>query len=135
MRKLKDKIGTKLQIDEIHAHDTYVGLLEGTPYFVRKIRVISAKKYINNIGYIFDSIDELEKESTNCERDSDDWSENEHWTAQVSNGVKYTDGIFKSSRLNIAWYQKGGDPFERLNQIVSELVFEEICRIEEWDEW
>lgn len=133
MRKLFDKNKHKLQVDEIKAVDAYHGLLEGSPYLVRKLRLMKAKRFNEQEGNIFDSVEQLEQESANCERGSDDWPANEYWVAQISDGVRYAGGdTFTSNRMSIAWYQEGGDPFERLNRIVAAIEFNKLCRQEAW---
>jgi hypothetical protein len=135
MRELKDKTGRIITIDKIEAEDAFQGVLEGTPYLIRKLRLISAQKYIEKQGYIFHSIHELQQDLDTCDKDSSDLPLREIWSAQVSTGAKYVNDHdkFRSDVLNIKWYQEGGDPFKKLNEIVSNLNFTKICRTEEWE--
>jgi len=135
MRQLSDKGGMKLQIDQIQGVNSFSGMIEGTPYLMRKFRLHCAKPFAEKPGHIFDSVEALEKDLESCEPDSVDWPEKEHWTAEISNGTSFDAGrdTFSSRKLTVGWYQEGDDPFERLREIMTRLYFREVSRIETWN--
>ncbi|OUS24526.1 hypothetical protein A9Q99_24320 [Gammaproteobacteria bacterium 45_16_T64] len=106
MRILTDITGKELRLNKIEGVDALAGILEGSPYMIRKMRVFSAKKYMNGAGQFFSGIELLEKEVETLKRDCDQLPLRELWLAEISTGNKFNDGKFSTNRLNVQWYQE-----------------------------
>lgn len=129
MRQLKDKKGYPVSVSSIQG---MAGIIEGSPYMLRRWRHLKAKKDMEeNKGVLYWGLKELEKEIETLGRNTDKWPAQEHWQANIgaslylgSDGDTYQR---ESQRLKIVWFQEGGDPMEALKNIVSQIYFLSQC--------
>ena len=121
MRKLTDVNGHRVDIESVSGRYAYSGMLEGTPYLARKFRVSHSKHVMERPGnYVF-GVPELEREIETLDRTCTEWAPREEWHARLSDGFVPLQGTTRVA--NITWFQEGGDPMRRLQEIVAGLDF------------
>jgi hypothetical protein len=131
MRTMLDKKGLELRIHHIEGYDAYDGMLEGTPWLVRRLRIRQGQLEMSQTGQYVDGIALLERELTDEPR-GDNWPPNEQWTARLVTLTEWGASVDKGTHTEwpghrhavvIHWYQEGGDPMSRLAEIVAGLDF------------
>ena len=125
---MKDKNDLKVQIEVIRGDDAYAGMLEGTPYLARKMRLLQGRERMKRAGEYVDGLDDLEREISGMQRDYEIWAPNERWSARLITPIDWAS--HRRHYLVISWYQQGGDPLSRLAAIVSGLDFMQYCNEE-----
>jgi len=130
MRELKDKTGFITSIDFIRGEDAYAGMLEGTPYLARKMRLLIMSRILQTPGNYAADIKALSDELANTTRDSDIWPDNERWTAKLVISPEW--GMNRRQYVLVSWFQQGGDPIAKLEQIVSNVEIEQYLAYEEY---
>jgi len=132
MRSFTDINGISIRPEEVRGDDAYAGMLEGTPYLARKFRLISGREQMERRVAFVHGLDELEKELAVTPRDASTWAPNERWTARL---VGLPDWEKKTRQyLYFTWYQEGGDPMNRLKELISTLDFGHYCLEEAFDD-
>jgi hypothetical protein len=97
-------------------HDSFDGLLEGSPYMVRRFRIHVIKDWIKSPGRCFFGLEELEQEVASMERNHEIWPSRYNWQATVATDWDWSS---KSRRLlTVMWYQEDENPFDRLQEIL-----------------
>lgn len=121
VRELIDVNGYRVHIESVSGRNAYSTMLEGTPYLARKFRLISCKRLMERPGnYVF-GLPELEREISVLDRTCTEWAPREQWMARLSDGIESRQGTARVA--HIFWYQEGGDPMRRLQEIVEGLDF------------
>ena len=72
-------------------------------------------------GHYVSGVPELEREIATLDRECDNWAPREKWTAHLDGGINFKEGTTRVAQ--ITWYQEGGDPMHRLQEIVATLDF------------
>jgi hypothetical protein len=121
MRELIDVKGYRVHIESVSGYDAYSGMLEGTPYLARKLRLLRCKKAMVTPGnYVF-GVPELEREIAALDGTCTEWAPREEWHARLSGGIHHRQATERVA--HITWYQEGADPMRRLQEIVETLDF------------
>ena len=132
MRPMTDKNGLEVRIDTVSGYDVYAGMLEGTPWLARKMRLRQGQSSMSTPGHYVDGIDLLERELEYLPRTYEIWAPNERWTASVVTPTVAAAPIDKGTHtewpghrhvLVVHWYQEGGDPLSRLAEIIARIDF------------
>jgi hypothetical protein len=125
MRDFKDCNGLKLRLLSVSGEDTFEGLLEGSPYMVRKFRIHGGRKWMDTPGHYCPGLDELEREIATLDRDHGVWPPRYGWTATLVTGWDQ-DGW--RGCLTVRWYDEIiDDPLSRLQEILSGIDFSSSC--------
>jgi hypothetical protein len=127
VRKYKDKTGLNLDLFSITGEDAFSGMLEGSPYMVRKYRLLKANNMIGKKGVFYYGQEEIEQELSTLPKDTDIWPADERWYAVIGANNYLGGGKVKRERLSIHWYQQGENPMEKLQLIIEQLDFQLLC--------
>ncbi len=140
MRNFKDNKDYEVCVSSISGDNAFSGLLEGTPYMARRVRLRKARRDLEQRkGMYCWGLDELEKELQRLDKDTGIWPDKERWVASV--GVSEYLGCenelykYENKNLRIHWFQEGGDPMEKLKFIVSNIDFLSLCVTEVVEEY
>ena len=88
MRELIDVKGYRVHVESVKGYDAYSGMLEGTPYLARKLRLLRCKKALEIPGnYVF-GVPELEREIAALDGTCTEWAPREEWHARLSGGIQ-----------------------------------------------
>ena len=128
MRPLKDIKGIIVHPESISGRDAYASMLEGTPYLARKFRLLQGRSLMESPGSFVFGLDELEREIARLPRDTSVWPPNECWRARLVGAIDW--GKFLRLSLTVHWYQEGGDPMEKLADLVATLDFSAFAKEE-----
>jgi hypothetical protein len=128
MRTLTDINGYSIRPEHVRGEDAYAGMLEGTPYLARKLRLLGGRRQMERRGVFVHGLGELEREIAETPRDSSTWAPNERWTARLVGPTDWKRRV--RQYLELTWYQEGEDPMKRLAELVSTLDFERHCHEE-----
>jgi hypothetical protein len=121
VRELIDIKGYRVRAESVSGHYANAGMLEGNPYLARKFRLMSSKKRMEQPGnYVF-GLPELEREISVLDNTCTEWAPREAWNARLSDGIDFKQGTTRVA--HIFWFQEGGDPMRRLQEIVGTLDF------------
>ena len=127
MRIFTDKNAKTVHVVSLSGNDSFAGIIEATPYLVKRHRLIQGCRYMEECqgGYVH-GLDELEQEIKIRGKNDDIWPPQERWVAKlVSRSVKAEQS--GNCCVTARWYQEGGDPFEMLKTIVSNIDFYQYC--------
>jgi hypothetical protein len=136
VRDFRDRNGVKLRLLSVSGEDSFDGLLEGSPYMVRKLMIVEGRRWLSTTGRYCDGLDELEREVAAMDRDYHVWPPRYRWTATL---VTNWDEAGDRGRLAVLWYEDSdGDllsaSLARLQEILSGIDFS-VCCIKEQDTW
>ena len=122
MREVKDAKGRALRIRSVSGVNAFAGMIEGTPFLSRKWRVLTGRRWMEaGAGRLVHGLSEIELELEAPDARKQDWPARERWTAVLvgADGCSHTTELL----LELHWYQEGGDPMARLQEIVSAIDF------------
>lgn len=131
MRPMKNKQGIAVTIESIQGEFARAGMLEGTPYLGRKLRLLQGRHAMERPGCYVDGLDALEQEIARLDRSCDVWAPDERWSARLVTPTDWPSCLRR--HVHIYWYQDVGDPFARLATIFAELDFIKYCATEKDD--
>lgn len=132
MRNCLDRKGEKLRVLSISGEDGLDGILEGTPYKVRLLRIGGGKNWSKKPGHHFFGLEELEQEIATIGRDHPIEPPRYRWQANLATDWDW--GTKSRRRLAVMWYQEDKDPFDRLQEIVARLDVSELHTVERLDD-
>lgn len=140
MRKFKDKKGYEISVSSISGDDSFAGIIEGSAYMVRKMRILTAKRDMEKTeGVFYWGLEELENEIESLGRTTNILPPKERWIAYVGvSSYLGPDGDvykYENKSLKIHWYQENCDPMETLKNIVSNIDFLSLCVTEITEEY
>jgi hypothetical protein len=121
VRELTDIKGYRVYVESVSGHNWYSGMIEGTPYLARKLRLSMSKDVMKRPGNFVVGLPELEREIEALDKKCTEWAPREAWNARVSDGVNYRERISRVAHIH--WFQEGIDPMRRLQEIVEALDF------------
>ncbi|SRR5229473_2760228 len=125
MRDFRDRNGLKLGLLSVSGDDRFDGLLEGSPYMVRKFRIHQGRQWLDTPGRYCAGLDELERQVAAMDRDYSVWPPQYSWSATL-----VTDWDWDTKcrgRLTVLWYEDDDDPLSRLQEILSGIDFSASC--------
>lgn len=128
MRALHDASGRKIRLERIHGHCTYSGLLEGTAYLSHRFHLLRGQNWAKEPGTYVHGLDERQRAVETLPRDTDEWVPREEWCAKLVGEPDFA--LSQREFLWVHWHQEGGDPMQRLVEIVAGLHFERIGSLE-----
>ncbi|BBB68972.1 hypothetical protein UNDYM_4719 [Undibacterium sp. YM2] len=130
MRLLTDKAGFTATLESIHGLDSFSGLLEATPFLLRKLRQAQMRRTTEQPGHHFPGMDDLTQELRDMPSDYQVWPDKEYWYAKLVRSPEWS----ANRRLFVVlyWYQEGDDPLKRLEEIVSTINLEQCMAYEEY---
>ncbi|WP_431103897.1 hypothetical protein [Roseateles noduli] len=120
-----DVNGYAVHLLSVTARNTHDGVIEGNPYLERKWRVVMGRKWMEQPGHLVHAIDEIERELAAIDSRHAVWGPNERWEAVVADQIDFEASTQRV--LTLRWYQEGGDPMARLQEIIAGLDFRALA--------
>lgn len=125
MRNTLDLNGHAVHLLSVTGENSFNGVIEGNPYLQRKWRVVMGRKWMEQPGHLVHAIDDMERELAAMDSRHEVWGPIERWEAVVADQIDF--GASTQRMLSLRWYQEGGDPMARLQEIIAGLDFRALA--------
>jgi hypothetical protein len=122
MREFVDRNGQSMQLMELRGHNDFEGLLEGSPYGVRILRLHRARQWMGERrGRFVFELDNLAAQVALKDTKTKVLPPVEQWNARVRGAIDWDRKVERL--LYLRWFQGEDDPVQRLREILATLDF------------
>lgn len=127
MRDYRDRNGLKLRLLSVSGENGFEGILEGSPYMLRRLRIVDGRRWLDTPGRYFVGLDELEAQVAAMDRDHHVSPPQYRWTATLVTDLDRDAGC--RGRLTVLWYDDDlpSAPLSRLQEILLGIDFSTSC--------
>lgn len=130
MRQLTDKAGFTASLESIHGIDSFAGILEATPFLLRKLRQARMRRTTEKPGHYFPGMDDLTEELQDMASDYKVWPDKEFWYAKLVRSPEWPEN--RRQFVVLYWFQEGDEPLKKLAEIVSTISLEQCMAYEDY---
>lgn len=121
MRNARDINGHAVHVESVTAESAFAGMIEGNPFLDRKWRVLTGNEWMKQPGRLVHGLDAIARELAQMDVRHSVWADNERWEARIVDDIDF--GAWTQRVLLLRWYQQGGDPMARLQEIIESFDF------------